>query len=103
MALIDDIINAVFKLICCDNGNDDLPALEPVHSGGPIQIISPRPTLTPTMRSVPSVHSSWGIGHDSLRGVGSPPTFVGHQRRYPAINVGSGENMLRIPSGDLFL
>jgi hypothetical protein len=102
MALIDDIINAIFKLVCCDNGNDDLPALEPVHYGGPIQIITPRPTLTPTMRSVPSVHSSRGIGHDSLRGVGSPPTYVGHERRYPAINVGSGENMLRIPSGSHF-
>jgi len=102
MGLIDNIIDAIFRLICCDNSDDCLPLLGPLPSGGRIQVTSPYPTMTPTMRSVPSVYSNWGAGQDSIRSVGSPHPFVGHERRYPAINVGSGANMLRIPSGELF-
>ena len=108
MGLFEDICTAIFKIICCEDNNDGL-ALPPVTTtcGGPTKLVSPFPSMTPSIRrqAHTSLHSAWGPGvdYDTMRSYRSAPTFVGHERQYPAINIGSGGHMIRIPSGNMFL
>jgi hypothetical protein len=89
MGVINDIIEAILKCICCE---DWLP---------PPSYVSPQPSVKSRSEiSLPSPHAT-------VRTIGSfsrtAPRYTGAEPEFPSMQIGSGQFAVWVPEGRLFL